>query len=96
MTPESKHIVVQFGFRLALFIAWFALVTFLTTISCIALAHWLLQLDQVRASVQHRGFLRVVVSFGLGIIWIALQIFLGVLLPRMVLNKKVKHDADAD
>jgi hypothetical protein len=56
----------------------------------------MLQIEQVRASVQHHGFLRLVIVYGIGVIWFVLQVYLGLLLPRMILNRKVRHDNHAD
>jgi len=95
MTLDTRHILAKFTLWFGLFCVWLTLVTFLTTISCIALSHWLLQFEQVRALVEHRSFLRVVLVSGIGVIWVLMQVYLGFLLPIRILKRRerVKHDA---
>jgi len=95
MTPDTKHILAKFAFWFGLYCVWFTFVTFLTTISCIALSHWLLQFEQVRAWVEHRSYLRMVLVVGIGVIWVLMQVYLGVFLPIKVAKRRerFKHDA---
>lgn len=90
MTQDSKHLVVQLVFRLGLYCAWLAFVTFLTTISCIALFHGMLQIEQVRSSVAHSEIWRNVIVYSIGIIWIVLQMFFAFLLPIMIFKRRAR------
>ena len=95
MTQDTKHFIVQLVLRLVLFCIWFLFVTFAITSGCFALAHLVVQNDQLRDLVRHSTFWRTVLAMSIGIIWILLLIYLGFLLPRMILTRRARHEKPA-
>ena len=87
MTQDTKHLVAQLAFRFGLFCAWLVLVTFVTTISCIALFRLVLQDEQVKSLVAHSEIWRSVIVYSTGVLWMVLQVYLAFLLPARILRR---------
>ncbi len=88
MIQNSKRPLAQVAFRFALFCAWFAFVTVLTTTGCMVLFQWLLQNRQVTALIQGDSIWRPVFVYGIVVIWMVLQVNLAFLLPIRILKRR--------
>lgn len=89
MTPDSKHIIMRFALRLAMFCAWFVFILFVSAHSFVALVHWVQKDDQARKWIAHSGIPRDAGVWSLSIIWTLLTGLL-IWLPVKILNRKAR------
>ena len=86
MTQDTKHLVAHTTLRLGLLCVWFVFVTLVTTTACFFICQSLLQ-----NSSTHDEAFRTAVIYGVSVVWIVAQVFLGLLFPAWFLKKLSKN-----
>jgi hypothetical protein len=84
MTHNSKYPLAWSLLRLALLIAWFCIVVSFATVVCIGLAY------MMREYIQ-RELLRTAAVYVCGVVWIALVVYLGFLLPSRIRKIQIRN-----
>jgi hypothetical protein len=91
MTTDSKVWLFKIASGIVLFCVWLVLVTFITTISCIALFHLVMQNEQVNSAIEHSEIWRTAIVMSIGVAWMVLQVVLVFLLPIRILKKRQRR-----